>query len=292
MTTTENETIEMPEPTAIPFFVSVAMAMMGVGIMTSLLISLAGLVILLAMIAKWSGIIAHGAGEIEVPLVPPDMRAKKVLPSTRKIAQAEVGHPSHRGVYPIRVRPYRHGLVAGAIGGCVMAVVAMTWGLFSGYGIWFPVNLLGSIILTDLGDQPIETLGVFHQQSLPDFVRHAHHDFGAGRIRIQRLTADAASFTDRLGWHFDTADVVRGDLRRVGFIESRSGCQDRLAMVLGFTSRLRIDGRKSDRDDGCETCPQTRKRRGDTVNVIDRFVCAALLVLLVLSDRLRQARPC
>lgn len=160
------EVITLPAPTAIPFFASVSIAMVGVGLMTSLFISAAGGVILLATIVHWSRVMGAGVGEIEVPLVPLEYRAKTVRPSDRKIAIPRPGHPKHRSVYPVMVHPYRIGLLAGLVACGVMAAVAMTWGQLSGHQVWYPINLLASIVLTDLGKQPIADLAAFNQTGL------------------------------------------------------------------------------------------------------------------------------
>ncbi|QDV85874.1 hypothetical protein [Planctomycetes bacterium TBK1r] len=161
-----SDTIEMPESTSIPFFASVSIAMMGIGLMTSLVISAAGVLILVATIVQWSRIMADGVGEMEVPLVAPEHRAKTVQPSSRPVAHARPNHPQHRSIYPAKVHPYRLGLLAGLIGCGVMAAVAMLWSHLSGHEIWYPANLLASIVLTDLGRQPIADLAAYNQAGL------------------------------------------------------------------------------------------------------------------------------
>lgn len=160
------EGIEMPEPTAIPFFAAISVAMMGVGLMTSLFISAAGVFILLVTIIYWSRIMNEGVGEMMVPLVSPEYRAKAVERSSRPIAAARPGHPNHRGVFPATVRPYRLGLLAGLVGCGVMAVLSMGWGWLSGHGMWYPVNLLASVVLKDLGRDSIADLSVYSQTGL------------------------------------------------------------------------------------------------------------------------------
>ncbi len=45
------------------------------------------------------------------------------------------------------VYPYRVGIVGGLIAGAVMTVAMALWGLWSGNGIWYPVNMIAATIL-------------------------------------------------------------------------------------------------------------------------------------------------
>lgn len=55
-------------------------------------------------------------------------------------------------------------LFGGAISGIVMAIPALFWGIATGHGIWFPVNLLAGMVLPRLQDLPLEDLEAFHLQ--------------------------------------------------------------------------------------------------------------------------------
>ena len=56
----------------------------------------------------------------------------------------------HRGVFPAQVHPYSAGAKGGAAGGVVMAAVAEIYGLVSGHGIWYAVNLLAGAVVPSL----------------------------------------------------------------------------------------------------------------------------------------------
>jgi hypothetical protein len=60
-----------------------------------------------------------------------------------------------------RLRPVQVGLVGGAVGGVFMAVPAVLWGLLSGHGIWYPVNLLAGMVLPGVGDMTVAELERF-----------------------------------------------------------------------------------------------------------------------------------
>jgi hypothetical protein len=54
------------------------------------------------------------------------------------------------------------GLCGGLAGGLLMPIPALLWGLLSGHGLWYPVNLLAGLVLPDLGQRPPGELEQFH----------------------------------------------------------------------------------------------------------------------------------
>jgi hypothetical protein len=61
-----------------------------------------------------------------------------------------------------RLRRTIAGLCGGIIGGLLMPVPAIVWGLLNGHSLWYPVNLLAGMVLSDLGQRPPEELEQFH----------------------------------------------------------------------------------------------------------------------------------
>src|SRR5262249_48464424 len=53
-------------------------------------------------------------------------------------------------------RPVPAGLLGGAVGGLLMPVPAVLWGLATGHGIWYPVNLLAGMILPGMGKLSVD----------------------------------------------------------------------------------------------------------------------------------------
>jgi hypothetical protein len=54
------------------------------------------------------------------------------------------------------------GALGGAVGGVLMTGPAIVWGLWSGRGIWYPINLLAGMVVPGLGDVPGDQLNRFH----------------------------------------------------------------------------------------------------------------------------------
>lgn len=151
--------IPMPAPTPWPMVLAAGVALIATGLMTSLLLSLAGLCILVVALAGWIGQLLPGAGEMEEPLAPLAERAGPVAPSPRKLTDPSPGHRLH---LPEQVHPYSAGAKGGLAGGALMALVALAYGLISGRGLWYPINLLAAMVLPGFAEDSVHQLAEFH----------------------------------------------------------------------------------------------------------------------------------
>jgi hypothetical protein len=79
----------------------------------------------------------------------------------QSLAMEEVGT-----AWPAEIVPYRAGIRGGLAGGGVMVGIALAYGLLSGRGIWFPVNLIGAVLIRELQGAPPEVLARFHLPAL------------------------------------------------------------------------------------------------------------------------------
>jgi hypothetical protein len=59
--------------------------------------------------------------------------------------------PGYRVRLPEAVHPISAGIKGGILGGLVMPLPAFLYGLLSGHGIWYPVNLLAAMVLPGIG---------------------------------------------------------------------------------------------------------------------------------------------
>ena len=63
---------------------------------------------------------------------------------------------------PARVYPYAAGFYGGLLGGLVMIPVAIGYGLVSGHGIWYPVNLIAATLIRAWQQESPEQLAQFN----------------------------------------------------------------------------------------------------------------------------------
>ncbi len=68
--------------------------------------------------------------------------------------------------YPTHVYPYTAGLVGGLLGGIVMTLPALAYGLLSGHGPWYPVNLVAATVLRPMQSLTAQQAAVFNPLAL------------------------------------------------------------------------------------------------------------------------------
>jgi hypothetical protein len=70
-----------------------------------------------------------------------------------------------RAWLPIETYPISAGVRGGLAGAGAMALLAAAYGILSGYGIWYPMNLLVAGLLPAMGTETPGQIGTFHLQA-------------------------------------------------------------------------------------------------------------------------------
>lgn len=152
--------IEVPASTPWPFVTAFGLALIFAGLVTSLAVSVVGLVVLLRGAVGWFRDVLPVARE-ELVEVDPALKAAPVPRSIRRVDHLQPGAGGHRVYIPVEVHPYSAGLFAGAVGGAGMAIIACVYGLIAQGSIWYPVNLLAAAALASLTNAEPEVLKAF-----------------------------------------------------------------------------------------------------------------------------------
>ena len=141
-TSAQAGTIEMPAPTAWPIILAFGLTLVFAGLVTSASVSILGAIFTLAGCVGWfRDVLPHEKHE-SIPImgtVPPA--------ETRRPQVARVEWESHelqRARLPLEIYPISAGVKGGLAGSVAMAVLAMLYGVISGHGIWYPINLLSA----------------------------------------------------------------------------------------------------------------------------------------------------
>jgi hypothetical protein len=156
----EHGPVEMPRPTVAPMVVALGLAFALAGLATSHAILAVGAVILIAGLAGWVGQLLPGQGHVHQERAeerPGPVRRR--APGT--VQQLEAGVPGYRLRLPVAVHPTSAGIRGGLFGGVLMILPALAWGVLSGHGIWYPVNLLAGMVLPGLGGMTVAELEQF-----------------------------------------------------------------------------------------------------------------------------------
>src|SRR4030095_5271341 len=155
-----SNTLEAPAPPPSPFVTSFGLALLLAGLVTSLAVSVVGLVVILFGAVGWFRDVLPVPKEelVAVAKAPTPILAF----STRKVAHLQAGEEGHRVFIPVRVHPYSAGLFGGVVGGVGMAIIACLYGLIAQGSLWYPVNLLAAAALPSLAEAGPAELRAFH----------------------------------------------------------------------------------------------------------------------------------
>lgn len=132
-------TIHLPAPTAWPIVLAFGFALIMAGMVTNAVVSILGAVLLISGCVGWfRQVLPHEAHE-DIPVETHDI----TIASTRThVTRIEISE-EHRAHLPVETYPILSGIKGGIAGGIAMILPAMLYGILSGHGIWYPVNLLG-----------------------------------------------------------------------------------------------------------------------------------------------------
>src|SRR5581483_1811553 len=102
-----------------------------------------------------------GRGHAHEPLGGPESRPRAVTGMPGTVEQLRTGMPGYRMRLPENVHPISAGVKGGIIGGLVMPIPALLYGVISRHGIWFPINLLAGMVLPGVDEMDVPQLEAF-----------------------------------------------------------------------------------------------------------------------------------
>ncbi len=152
----------MPRPTAAPLVLAVGMALAAAGVPFGSAFFVVGGVIVVVGLGIWISQLLPGRGHLHEPLVEPAHRPRTVPGAAGGVEQLQEGMPGYRMRLPQHVHPISAGFKGGVVGAAVMPIPALLWGVLSGHGLWYPVNLLAGTVLPGVGKMDVSDLEQFH----------------------------------------------------------------------------------------------------------------------------------
>jgi hypothetical protein len=139
--------VDVPAPTAWPIVLAFGIALLFAGLLTSISVSIFGAILAVGGSIGWfREVLPHekhepiAVSETVVPVATSRSRIQRVSWMSGELARARL---------PLEIYPVAAGIKGGLAGGVVMAVLAATYGLASGHGIWYPINLLSAGFFPD-----------------------------------------------------------------------------------------------------------------------------------------------
>jgi hypothetical protein len=134
--------IEVPTPTPWPMVLAFGVCLLFAGLATSGFVSVLGAAAaLIGAIGWFRNVLPHEAHE-SVPTI--EEAPAVITTQRREVARLEVGLRTPRAYLPLEIYPVSAGIKGGIAGGIAMALLAMLYGVLSGHGFWYPINLLSA----------------------------------------------------------------------------------------------------------------------------------------------------
>jgi hypothetical protein len=135
-------TIELPAPTAWPIILAFGLTLVFAGLVTSASVSILGAIFALAGCVGWfRDVLPHEKLE-SMPTVERVLPAKTRHPQVARVEWKT--QELHRARLPLEIYPISAGVKGGLAGSVAMAILAVLYGILSGYGVWYPINLLSA----------------------------------------------------------------------------------------------------------------------------------------------------
>jgi hypothetical protein len=135
-------TIELPAPTAWPIILAFGLTLVFGGLVTNASVSILGAIFAVSGCVGWFyDVLPHEKHE-SMPVVE---GVPAVATRHSQVARVEwMTEELQRARLPLEIYPISAGVKGGLAGSVAMAVLAMLYGIISGHGIWYPINLLSA----------------------------------------------------------------------------------------------------------------------------------------------------
>src|SRR5467141_921016 len=154
--------IEMPAPTAWPIVLAFGLTLVFAGLVTSSSVSLLGAILAVSGCIGWFCDVlpqerheSVAAGETIMPVSTGRPRVAAVEWMTQEL---------HRARLPLEIYPISAGVKGGLAGSVAMAFLAVIYGIVSGNGMWYPINLLSAGFFP--ARTTFEQIAAFHWDAL------------------------------------------------------------------------------------------------------------------------------
>jgi hypothetical protein len=154
------EKIEVPAPSAWPVVMAFGMTLVFAGMVTAASLSVVGLILAIAGAAGWfrqvlpvelhEWVVAEAE---EIPIQPQELTVERMTV------------PVPRSSLPVEIYPVSAGVKGGLAGSVVMAGLAGAFGLLSGNGIWYAMNLLVAGLVPGMATETASQIGTFNLQA-------------------------------------------------------------------------------------------------------------------------------
>ena len=154
--------IELPAPTAWPIVLAAGVTLMFAGLLTAASVSVLGVVLAVVGSVGWFREVLPRTHEVLLTVVPEEVR---VSTERRQIERLPIAADQVRAWLPVHTYPVSAGVKGGWAGSVAMAVLACAYGVLKVGSIWYPINLLASVVYAQFVKLGPAELLTFHADS-------------------------------------------------------------------------------------------------------------------------------
>ena len=154
--------IEVPASTAWPIVLAFGFILMFAGLLTSVSVSVLGVVLGVAGCVGWFREVLPHEHEETVPVV---FEEPRIATERRVVERVPVAPDLVRAWLPLETYPVSAGMKGGLAGGAAMAVLACAYGVLKAGSIWYPINLLAATVYAESLKLGPAQLNSFHADS-------------------------------------------------------------------------------------------------------------------------------
>jgi hypothetical protein len=155
------DNIEMPAPTAWPLVLAFGLTLIAAGMVTADSVGILGGMLTIAGTVGWFRQVLPVESHEVIPVVEQEVAIETSRETVERIAGLR---EIPRAWLPLETYPISAGVKGGLAGGAVMAVLAAVYGLLSGNGIWYPMNLLVAGLFPPAAADSAIHIGAFNLQ--------------------------------------------------------------------------------------------------------------------------------
>ena len=154
--------MEVPASTAWPLALACGFALMLAGLLTSVSVTVLGVVLAVAGCVGWFREVFPHEHEVTVPILAEEAR---VVTERHIVDRIPVAPQLVRAWLPVETYPMSAGIKGGWAGSVAMAVIACMYGLLKIGSIWYPINLLAATVYAKSLEVDPQYLNSFHWSS-------------------------------------------------------------------------------------------------------------------------------
>src|SRR5436190_14549651 len=151
--------IEVPAATAWPIVLAFGLTLVFAGFVTAVSVGILGAILAVAGAVGWFREVLPVESLEWAPVVHEEIAIETSRDSVRRIAGVGA---IPRAWLPVEIYPISAGIKGGLGGGAAMALLAGLYGIVSGNGIWYAMDLLVAGLFPVMATETVRQIGTFN----------------------------------------------------------------------------------------------------------------------------------